>query len=206
MIGIFGGTFNPIHYGHLRPALEVLQAHPLEQIRFIPLNIAVHRQQPKIDIKYRLEMLEAAVINQASFIIDKRELMINKPSYTIDTLKNLHQEFSNQSFCLIIGMDSFLSFAQWQAPEKILKLAHLMVMSRPDYLLTKKNPYFKRITKNKKNLETQPAGKIFIQPVTPLAISSSQIRQLIQNNQSLDYLLPPRCIEIIKANQLYQNN
>ncbi len=203
MIGIFGGTFDPIHYGHLRIALEVLQAHQLSQVRFIPLNIAVHRKQPETPQNLRLQMLKKAIVDVAEFSIDERELIRNKPSYSIDTLKSLATDFPHHSFCLMMGMDSFNTFSEWKQPDEILQYCHLMVMSRPDSTLVKAHPYQSHITNRKQALKETKAGYIFIQQVSALSISSTQIRQSVQKKEIPHYLLPPACIKIIKANNLY---
>ncbi len=131
MIGILGGTFDPIHFGHLRTALDVMQAVGLEQVRFIPLHRAVHRGQPETAVSLRLQMVQAAIAGQPGFVADDRELRRAGDSYTIDTLTSLRRDYPQSPLCLLLGMDAFNGFADWRQPEAILRLAHLIVMHRP---------------------------------------------------------------------------
>jgi nicotinate-nucleotide adenylyltransferase len=132
MIGVLGGTFDPIHFGHLRPALDCLQALALEEVRLIPLNVAVHRPQPVASSALRLAMLEAAIAGQPGFVADPRELERPGGSYTYDTLISLRAELGDaEPLCLLIGADAFAGFLDWHRPADILDLAHLVVMRRP---------------------------------------------------------------------------
>ncbi len=126
MIGIFGGTFDPIHLGHLRTALEVKQALQLEHVRFIPCFSPPHRAAPQADAQQRLALLRAALEQQDDFVIDTREIQRGGPSYMIDTLQSLHAEYPQQTLCLIIGMDAFYYFDTWQAYMQILDVAHVV--------------------------------------------------------------------------------
>jgi len=132
MIGVLGGTFDPVHFGHLRPALEVCQALGLRELRLVPLRCAVHRPQPLASPEQRLAMLRAAVAGEPGLTIDDRELRRPGPSYTFDTLRELRAEQGpKQGLCLLLGADAFRGFLSWQRPEGILDLAHLVVMRRP---------------------------------------------------------------------------
>ncbi len=205
MLGILGGTFDPIHFGHLRPALEVQQALGLDEVRLIPLRDPPHRNQPLTTVNQRLLMLQAAVKGLPGFSIDTQELERNGKSYTVETLRSLRKEVGETPICLLIGSDAFQQFHNWHKPDEILQLAHLIVMQRPDdseinpVSLTKD-----KITQSPKLLNTSPGGSILFQPVTQLDISSTSIRALIRNHQSPRYLLPDDVLEIIQTDQLYK--
>ncbi len=207
MIGIFGGTFDPIHFGHLRTSLEVMQGAGLDEVRFIPLHQAVHREQPIVDGKTRLRMIKAAIRGQPGFVADDRELKRQGESYTVDTLGTLRADFSDRSICLIVGGDAFREFLTWHRPLEILDLANLIVMQRPGHsdfsdpsLQTLVN---ERVTDQAEQIRHQPAGKIFFQPVTQLEISATRIRALIAEGVSARYLMPEAVIKIIRDLNLY---
>ncbi len=132
MIGVLGGTFDPIHFGHLRPALEMRQALGLAEVRFVPLNVAVHRCQPEASGAQRLAMVRAAVGGEPRFRVDARELQRTGRSYSYETLRSLRSEVGDrQPICLLTGSDAFRDFLSWHRPDDILELAHLVVMQRP---------------------------------------------------------------------------
>ena len=132
-MGIFGGTFDPIHYGHLRTAFELLQALRLQEIRFLPAGNPPHRDQPFADAQLRLRMVQAATSGQAGFTVDDREVRKAGPSYSVETLGELRHEYPDRSLCLILGMDAFLSLPNWYQWRELLKLAHLVVAHRPGW-------------------------------------------------------------------------
>lgn len=208
MIGIFGGTFDPIHHGHLRTALDVFEALELDQVRFLPLKHAVHRDQPIASTEQRLAMVKAAIADQHGFEVDETELRRDGPSYMVDTLRSLRREFPDCPLALLLGIDAFNGFLRWHEPEEVSRLCHLILMGRPDYRLPNNGKLGKfvkkRITDNGAELEQTSAGRIYCQPVTQLAISSTTIRERIRRGASLSYLLPEPVIAIIEAQQLYR--
>jgi len=202
MLGILGGTFDPIHFGHLRPALEVQQALELDEVRLIPLRNPPHRNQPHSTAEQRLQMLRAAIQGQPGFSIDTQELKREGKSYTVETLRSLRREVGTaKPICLLIGADAFQQFHTWHKPDEILQLAHLIVMQRPGDSIP---PATDRIIKSPEPLAISPAGCILFQPVTQLDISSTTIRALIHNHQSPRYLLPDDILAIIQREQLYK--
>jgi nicotinate-nucleotide adenylyltransferase len=207
MIGIFGGTFDPIHFGHLRTALEVLQGAELDEVRFIPLHRAVHREQPVAEGAVRLRMIEAAISAQPGFVADDRELRRRGESYTVDTLGSVHAEFGDSSICLIVGGDAFRQFLGWHRPLEILDLAHLVVMQRPGHGVLNvpglQSLIDERATDRVEDLRRQPSGKIFFQPVTQLEISATKIRSLIAAGGTPRYLLPESVLHLIQEGKLY---
>jgi nicotinate-nucleotide adenylyltransferase len=211
MIGIFGGTFDPIHLGHLRTALEVKQALRLERVHFIPCFSPPHRAAPHAGAQQRLALVEAALQQQEDFIVDPREIQRGGPSYMIDTLQSLRAEYPQQGLCLIIGMDAFYYFDTWKAYLQILDLAHVVVMHRPggdlQQLQTRAAVYtlFKaRGVNDPQLLQQQPAGFIWVQPVTALAISATAIRAQLANGEDIRYLVPDQVRQLIQQQGLYQ--
>lgn len=207
MIGIFGGTFDPIHYGHLRPALEMRQALGLEQVRFIPLAVAVHRKQPVATVAQRLAMVRAALSAQPGFVLDDREIRRNGGSYTLDTLNELHREQPGTTWCLFAGGDAFNDFLTWHRPLEILELAHLVVMQRPG-AGPPADPALARLSRERRcndrsELKAAPAGRIFFQRVTQLDISATAIRAELAAGNSPRFLLPDPVLAIIERERLY---
>ncbi len=209
MIGIYGGTFDPIHYGHLRPALDVYQALPFSEIRFVPCGEPAHRNAPLTDAAHRLAMLRMALANQPAFKVDDRELHRKGPSYMVDTLTELRAEYGKQPLCLIIGFDAFLGLESWSRWQDIFKLAHLVVSHRPGWHKGKieTRPGLKQMLEQRQmageSLSQYPAGGIAFLPVTQLEISSSLIRELIAAGRDVHYLLPDNVYELIKQEKLY---
>jgi nicotinate-nucleotide adenylyltransferase len=209
VIGIFGGTFDPVHFGHLRVALDVMEQLQLEQMRFIPLNQAVHREQPATTGSQRMEMLQAAIVDQPGFIADDREIRRDGPSYSVETLQSLRRELGLQvPLCLVLGADAYAAFLQWHKPLEIIQQTHLVVMRRPGHSLPD-DPELRAFTlqhqvKQVKQLRKSPAGSIIFLPVTQLEISASDIRQRVRQGASARYLLPEPVWNIITRDNLYR--
>ena len=204
MIGIFGGTFDPIHYGHLRSALELKALFELEHIRLIPCAQPVHRNQPTTNALQRLEMLQIATQYQTGFIIDAQELQRAGGSHTFDTLTALRENYLNEPLLLFIGSDAFNEFTTWFRWQELFDLAHIVVITRPNANLNPLNEFFKmRSTNNKSDLKNQLAGCLFFQEITQLAISATAIRGMIALKQNPRFLLPDAVIDYIFKHQLY---
>lgn len=213
MIGVFGGTFDPIHCGHLRPALDCLQALALDQVRFVPLRVAVHRPQPLASAEQRFAMVEAAIEGQPGFLADPRELKRKGGSFSFDTLMSLRAELgAERPLCLLVGADAFAGFLGWYRPTEILSLAHLVVMGRPGpaHLFSAgmsrelKGLLDERGCDRREALAAAPSGCILRQPVTSLDISSTRIRGLIGQGLSPRYLLPDPVLALIEEAGLYR--
>ena len=204
MIGIFGGTFDPIHYGHLRSALELNELFELDHIRLIPCAQPVHRNQPTTSALQRLEMLELATQNQPDFIVDAQELERIGGSYTFDTLIALRKNYPNEPLLLFIGVDAFNNLTTWFRWQELFDFAHIVVITRPNTELKPLNDFFKiRLTNDKQLLKNQLAGQLFFQQITQLAISATAIRGMIATNQNPRFLLPDAVIDYIFKHQLY---
>lgn len=206
-IGIFGGTFDPIHFGHLRTAIELQQTLGLAEIRFIPCYQPVHRELPIASPDDRFKMVCSAIQDEPLFQADDCEIRRNKPSYMIDTLEELQQKFTSTPLCLIMGIDAFLGFLQWHRFDQILRLANLVVVHRPQHSLPSVGPIAELIKQHlKSDLNTVhqiPSGNIILQPVTPLEISATDIRQQFANGKNPRYLLPESVYKYIQQHGVY---
>ncbi len=164
MIGILGGTFDPIHYGHLRSALEVKDVFGLTEVRLIPCANPPHREQPTVTAKMRLQMLELAIKNQPGLKIDTRELdrydQHQAPSYMVDTLKSLRQEFPTEPLLLFIGSDAFKHLTGWHQWQQLFDYAHIVVMTRPGFETQELDGFFKaRLAKDEKRAGARYCGE-----------------------------------------------
>jgi nicotinate-nucleotide adenylyltransferase len=213
MIGILGGTFDPVHYGHLRTALEIQQALNLEQIRWIPAARPPHRDAPRISADARARLVEAAIADQPGFVLDTRELQRPGPSYMVDTLDSLRAEFKAAPLCLILGSDAFAHLHTWNEWTRLFELAHLVVMQRggqaagwTDALAGELRQFLQeRRTDRREELAAHPHGRIYLQDVSALAISATHIRELIAAGKSPRYLLPDGVLKLIEQHHYYRN-
>jgi len=207
MIGIFGGTFDPVHYGHLRSALEVYEIFGLSKLLLIPSAQPPHRAQPEASAIQRFQMLELAVGNKTELCVDARELDRNKPSYMVDTLASLSEDYPQESLLLFIGNDAFKQLTSWHEWRRLFDLAHIIVMTRPGTEIDTLDAFFKqRHCQQLTELASFKAGKLYFQQVTSLDISATAIRQMIINQQNPGFLLPDSVIAYIRQHQLYQRH
>ncbi len=206
MIAIYGGTFNPIHLGHLRVALEIKETFEFDEIRFIPCYQPALKNKPLVTASMRLKMLELAIAGQQGFVCDSRELDRAGTSYMVDTLASLRDEFQTESLALLIGNDAFISLEKWYQWQKLFDYSHVIVMTRPDSCKIPLVPFLKpRFINNPALLKQTLAGKLYFQKVTQLAISSTKIRHLLATAHSSRFLIPDNVINYIQQNQLYRN-
>lgn len=206
-VGLLGGTFDPIHFGHLRTALELYQALGLAEVRLIPCFQPVHRKEPVASPEQRLAMVKKAIETEPALKAESCEIERKGPSYTIDTLEYLRKAAPQTPFCLIMGIDALLSFASWHRWEDILLNAHLVIAHRPQYHLPQTGIVADllrdRMTHTTTDLHTEPAGKILLHPVTPLDISSTDIRKQIASGKNPRYLLPNSVYNYIQQHGTY---
>jgi nicotinate-nucleotide adenylyltransferase len=210
MIGVFGGTFNPIHFGHLRCAVEVKDLFGLEHIRLIPNANPPHRESPSAPPLARATMVELAIGNHLGLVCDLRELkrqqqMPNQQSYMVDTLASLRADYPEQPLLLFIGNDAFNLLTRWHCWQRLFDYAHIVVMTRPGWQVQVLADFFlARLAGNGGELRQSLAGKLFFQSVTPLDISSTAIRDSISKQQDPSFLLPDAVIAYIRQHKLYQ--
>jgi len=206
-IGIFGGTFDPIHYGHLRSAFELLQALDLSEIRFVPSAEPPHRGRTLAPAKLRFRMVEVAVAGQPGFVIDDCEFRRDGPSYSIDTVAAMREEHADRSLCLITGMDAYLGLTTWHRWDEILNIAHIIVAHRPGWKLPETGELGELLaahgTQDIADLHDAPAGRIYDHAVTQLEIASTEIRELIAAGRDPRFLMPDAVREIILESNCY---
>ena len=207
-IGVFGGTFDPIHYGHLRTAYELLRKLRLPEVRFLPCGTPPHREEPVADAQQRLAMVQMATAGQPGFIVDDRELHRAGPSYSVDTLVDLRAEYPSRSLCLIVGMDAFLGLPKWYQWRQVLELSHIVVAHRPGWRAPDLGPLgellMDRGTGTGEDLHEARAGSIFIHAVTQLEISSTGLRTLIAEGGDPRFLMPDGVRDVIEKSGCYR--
>jgi nicotinate-nucleotide adenylyltransferase len=207
-IGVFGGTFDPIHYGHLRSAFEMLQALDFEQVRFIPCGDPPHRGVTFASAEERFLLVEQAIAGQEGFVADDRELRRDGPSYTVDTLATLREEFPGRSLGLIVGMDAFLGLPGWHRWDEILDFAHIVVAHRPGWKAPDIGALGELIaahgTHRIGDLHAALHGRLHIHAVTQLEIASTEIRELIAAGRDPRFLMPDAVRNAIEETGLYK--
>lgn len=203
MIGVFGGTFDPIHYGHLRAALEVQERLELTQVRLIPSATPPHREQPNVTAKQRSDMVKLAIADLKNVVCDDRELEREGYSYMVDTLASLRADFPNQALLLFIGTDAFNGLTRWHQWQCLFDYAHVVVLTRPSFQQHHLNEFFAaRLTNDTTQLK-HLSGFLYFQNITQLDVSASLIRQLIAEKRSPKFLLPDSVLDFIAQHQLY---
>lgn len=205
MIGIFGGTFDPVHYGHLRAALEAKEIFGLDEVRLIPSAQPPHRPSPQAPIGMRLEMLHIAVNKQLGFFVDTREIDRPGASYMVHTLESLRQDFPGKHLLLFIGSDAFNQLTTWHQWQRLFDFAHIVVLTRPGFSTMHLDGFFAvRHVDNKEELAQNQAGKLYFQLITQLDISATKIRDIITKGQNPQFLLPDAVLAYINQHGLYQ--
>jgi nicotinate-nucleotide adenylyltransferase len=206
-IGILGGTFDPIHYGHLRTAFELLQMLRFEEVRFIPCGDPPHRGATFAPAALRLDMVRLATRDEPGFVVDDRELRRAGLSYSVDTLESLREEFPGRSLCLITGMDAFLGLPTWHRWDEILDFAHIIVAHRPGWLAPDEGALgtllAERRTRDQNDLHETCEGSIYVHAVTQLEIASTEIRSLVAGGYDPRYLMPDAVREVIMESSCY---
>lgn len=214
-IGILGGTFNPVHYGHLRAAEEVREKLNLDRILFIPSKNPPLKTKEIADAKHRYEMLRIALLNNRSFELSDIEFRLKGKSYSVKTIEALKKSDPEKDFFMILGIDAFLDIPKWWHPEKLVRLTDFIIISRPNFkfLDLEASPYIKikrkllreldeaKVERYKTELVT--GGKVILLRLTPIDISSTEIRKFIKQGRSIKYLLPAEVKSYIIANKIY---
>jgi nicotinate-nucleotide adenylyltransferase len=207
LVGVFGGTFDPVHFGHLRTALELLERLSLGEVRFIPSARPPHRSAPKTPASLRLRLLEAAVADEPRFVADRREIDRPGPSYTVDTLESLADDLPESTLCLVLGMDAFLGLPEWHRWHELLEIAHVVVAHRPGSQAPEQGPLGRlvreRRTVSAADLGEARSGHIHVEAVTQLEISSSALRRAVRAGRDPKYLVPDAVRRIIFETECY---
>lgn len=207
-LGILGGTFDPIHIGHLRGAMEVAETLQLDELKLIPSARPPHRDTPQVSAQDRLAMVRLATQGVEPLSVDDRELRRDAPSWTIDTLQSLRSELAaNDPLFLLLGWDAFCGLPTWHRWEELLNYCHIIVLQRPD--ADEEAPEILRDLIAARRMADPhaidgAAGKIAFVYQAPLAISATQIRQLLARGRSARFLLPDAVLTYIHAHRLYR--
>jgi nicotinate-nucleotide adenylyltransferase len=208
VIGVLGGTFDPVHYGHLRPALEVYEALGLTELSFIPCRVPPHREPPEAPAHHRLAMVEQAIAGIPGFLADARELARPGPSFSVDTLEELRAEIGpGCPLLLLMGMDAFAGLHRWHRWREIPRLAHVVVAHRPGATPALDSPYLglAPATDSVAAMRTGAPGRVYFQRVTQLGISATGIRECLRAGRSPRFLLPDSVRRYIVDHHLYRD-
>lgn len=212
-IGVLGGTFDPIHFGHLRLAEEIADACGLSQVRVIAAGTPPHRRTPHASAQQRFDMVCAAVNGNARLVADQSEVFREHPCFTVETLTGLRAEFGAQTpICLMLGGDAFLTLPTWHRWQQLFEIAHLVVAERPGYALDQgllpaplAAEFEARFNPDANSIHDRAHGIIVKVAITALDISATGVRAHIAGRRSARYLLPDIVLDYIRANMLYQD-
>lgn len=206
-VGIFGGTFNPVHFGHLRSARELLERLPLDELRFVPARQPPHRDAPQVSAADRAAMVELAIAGEPRLRCDRRELERSGPSYSVDTLESLRRELGDERpLALVLGGDAVLGLTGWHRWPRLLALAHLVVIARPGWQIpddAEVAPLLRERAIAPAQLLEGPAGGILQCSLTPQDISATAVRALLQSGFDTADCLPQAVAGYIAEHGLY---
>ena len=213
LVGIFGGTFDPIHYGHLRVAEEIVETVGLQKMYFVPAGMPRLRYSPVASSQHRVEIVRLAIQKNPDFVLDEREIYRDGVSYSIDTVREFKQEFGEEvRLCFILGADAFIKLPEWNNWKELFNLCHFIVSTRPGYSLTLikellskelREECSQRWVSNTESLRKDTSGLIFISSTTMLDISATSIRAHIAVGRSVRHLVPSVTVNYISENKLY---
>lgn len=207
-IAILGGTFDPIHVGHLRAAIEARELLGAEELRLLPCALPPHRQTPQVDAQSRLRLVQAAIAKQPGLVVDPRELNRQGPSYTFDTLLELRAELgASRPLVCVLGIDAFLGLPSWHRWNELCDLAHLAVLSRPD-MHTLIDPRLEQMLAERSvassaDLAALPAGRILRLEIPALPISSTLLRHRLAEGRNVSFLVPEAVADMIASQGWY---
>ena len=213
LVGIFGGTFDPIHYGHLRIAEEIVKTVGLQKLYFVPAGMPRLRHSPVASPQHRVEIVRLAIQKNPDFVLDEREINRGGVSYSIDTVREFKQEFGEEiRLCFVLGADAFINLPEWNNWKELFNLSHFIVSTRPGYTLTLikkllskelREECSQRWVSNTESLRKDTSGLIFIASTTMLDISATSIRAHIADGRSVRHLVPSVTVNYISENKLY---
>ena len=213
IVGLFGGTFDPIHIGHLRTAVELRKLLGFSELHLLPCARPPHREQPGVTAEHRLQMLKLGIGSgndaELGLLADDRELLRSGLSYTIDTLAQMRSELGdNVALCLCIGMDSLVNLHTWHRWQDLSDYAHVVVAARPGWHLPETGPvadWLKgRVVDDPKLFSNESCGYVMLEEMTLLPVSATQIRQDLAADCSVRYLVPDAVINYINQHGLYK--
>ncbi len=207
VLGIFGGTFDPVHIGHLRTAYELRVRLGIDRVHFVPAAVPPHRPQPDAPVELRVAMLEAAVAGEPEAIVDRREIEREGPSWSIVTAESLRAEFPRHALSLLLGMDAFLGLPEWRDWERLLDLVNIVVARRPGASLPDSGSLGRLLDERRVAVDAascwQAAGQLIVQDVTQLEVSATQLKASIRDGVEPRYLVPDAVLDIIATSGCY---
>lgn len=203
MIALFGGTFNPVHNGHISLAREVTKHFTLDSVEFLPSFLPVHRDEPETSASIRKQMVKLAIQPYAELELNISEIDRAGPSYTVDTLRAIKASSPQQSVIWLMGADSFNSFSSWKNPVEILKLSHLIVCARPAVKLDTSR-FAEHVIQPDESLKSFQAGKIAFYTMRPNDCSSTDIRKTLKAGLPVSGCLPESVLEFVRHMHLYE--
>ena len=205
VIGIYGGSFDPIHYGHLRTAVEVEAFFALDELRLMPCYQSPLKQGTRASAADRVAMLQLAIAAQTDWLCETCEIERQGSSYMVETLAMLKADLVDSTLIVFIGMDAFNQLTHWYRWQQLFNYAHLAVITRPGIVPNNLDDFLaNRLVSHAAALRTSTAGQLFFQTVTPLDISATHIRSLFSNHGNARFLLPDSVIAYINAHNLYR--
>jgi nicotinate-nucleotide adenylyltransferase len=206
-IGIFGGTFDPVHYGHLRAALEAREKLGLKEMRLLPSGRPPHREEPSAEPEHRLAMLRLAVTHETGFVVDEREVRRSGRSFMVDTLEQIHADDGRKPLLLCVGQDAANALDSWHQWRRLFELAHLVVLRRPDSSSAYRGELAREMTARRvgsvEELLQSSAGRTLSLEITQLDISSTAIRAMFASGRSTRFLLPRVVVDYVLHHGLY---
>lgn len=207
-VGILGGTFDPVHHGHIRLAIEFLERLELVEVRLIPLNTPPHREPPVGSPAHRFKMLQIATGHLAGITVDDFELRKPSVSYTIDTVSNFRTKSGDTPVCLLMGIDAFMTIKQWHRWQELPEYVHIVIANRPGNIIDNFESFAAdlgiTVTESPGRLHQAPSGQVCMLNIPMLDISSTQIRSIISSGKNPEGLLPTEVINYINTHRLYK--
>lgn len=211
-IAMLGGTFDPVHVGHLRSAVELGETLTLDAVHMIPVHVPPHRKAPGISAEDRLAMLEAGIGNTPGLVADDREVRRSGHSYSVDTLASLREEWGEQArLVMAVGHDAFLGLPEWHQRERLLSLAHIVVIDRPDHEAPLE-PELAALIEGREvstteELMASPSGNLLrLRLPSRMAIAATDVRRRLQQGLSVRYLIPEPVERYIAKHGLYRHS
>ena len=199
--GIFGGTFDPIHLGHVGAVRQIVESAGLDEVRVIPAAVPPHRHVPHASAAERFEMVRIALAEEPGLVADARELERTGPSYTLDTVLELRTEMPDARFSLVLGLDAVLGLDRWHRWEELLPLVSVIAMVRPGWIPPDPPPPWWRIGQGAPG--TDSAGRIHLMAISPMDVSATRIRAGLRTGMDVRHLLHPGVYDHIRRHGLY---
>ncbi|GBE08901.1 nicotinate-nucleotide adenylyltransferase [bacterium BMS3Abin11] len=207
LIYLYGGTFDPVHYGHLKPLDELQQKLTADAVYILPASIPPHRPVPQASCQQRVEMLKLALREYPDFILDCRELEREGPSWTVLTLQSFQQQYPADNLCLVMGSDAFASLPTWYHWKEILQLAHIIVIQRAGELACSMPDWAtEHMVDDVTALRNRKCSSVMPVSLKGYDISATDIRQRLNEGRDIDGMLSDEVIDFIRQNGLYQND